>query len=50
MKDILAFMGEHPFLTFFLACIAGECIVRSFQAFAAIFRGWPPPEKDEDGD
>lgn len=29
---VLTWMGEHPILTFFLACIIADCIVRTAAA------------------
>lgn len=29
---MLQFMGDHPILTFFLAIIAGDTVVKSFRA------------------
>ncbi len=48
MKDLFTFMGENPFLTFFLAMIIGHTIIWSFRYIAAAIRGWPPPDEDED--
>jgi hypothetical protein len=28
---MLSFMGEHPFLTFFLATVIGETVIRSIK-------------------
>jgi len=41
MSEFLNFAGEHPILTFFLAAIIGEVIIR-------VFRGYPPKEYYED--
>lgn len=35
----LTFMGEHPFLTFFLACITGTTIVNVTRIIAEAIRG-----------
>lgn len=56
--DILKFMGEHPWLTFFLAVIAAELIVRiTVNLPNRILRHWnirkhgyPPAHCDADGD
>ncbi len=40
------FMGAHPFLTFFLACIAGQCLHNGFQFFVALVHGHPPHEDE----
>lgn len=29
---MLQFMGDHPWLTFFLACIAGDTIIKTARA------------------
>lgn len=47
MKDILNFMGEHPFLTFFLIAIFLQAIVYGVRYIAVIFQGWPPPDSPE---
>lgn len=55
------FMGEHPYLTFFLACIACRflcaILLAPFRAHRRWLRhldlqknGWPPPHCDADGD
>jgi len=38
MKDILTFIGEHYWITFFLALIAGSTIVGVFEAIVKIFK------------
>lgn len=51
------FMGEHPTLTFFLACIAASCFAYPFKIINRWIRhrnivaqGWPPAHLDADGD
>lgn len=55
------FMGEHPFLTFFLAVIVSllisSVLLAPFRAHRRWLRhldlqknGWPPPHLDADGD
>lgn len=47
MKDLLAFMGEHPILTFFLGYCVCETIRQIGIAFCKIF--WPKkPEKSDE--
>ncbi len=41
------FMGQHPFLTFFLACIAGQCVHAAFRFFGVLAHGHPPREDYE---
>lgn len=52
MKELLAFMGEHPWLTFFLALIFAEMVYRSCYAFGPKLcqkcRGVVVDEDDED--
>lgn len=58
MTEILKFMGEHPWLTFFLVLIVGEVIVRILvQLPNRVMRHWnirkhgyPPAHCDADGD
>ena len=58
MTDILAFISGSPWLTFFLAIIAGEVIVRIVVILPnRILRHWnirkhgyPPEHCDADGD
>ena len=35
--DILTFMGNHPWLTFFLALILADCIIKSARAIRGQF-------------
>lgn len=51
------FMGEHPFLTFFLALIAANLLAWPFRLINRWIRhrniakaGWPPNYLDADGD
>jgi hypothetical protein len=57
MKDVLNFMGEHPWFSFFAlyivvvvpakaAVIAFKLLARHLNIRAA---GWPPPHVDADG-
>lgn len=56
--DIFKFMSESPILTFFLALILGEVVVRILLGISnRILRHWnirkhgyPPPYCDADGD
>jgi hypothetical protein len=48
MKDILTFMGEHPWQTFFLVLLVGQTIVYIFKYITIAFRGWPDPAVDDD--
>lgn len=54
MTEILSFAGDHPVLTFCLAYIVGEVIVRSIvrvtRSINVAIRGWPPAHLDADGD
>jgi hypothetical protein len=57
MTELYAFMGEHPWLTFFLALIAGQIAVWPFRLVNRYIRhrnikaaGWPPKHLDADGD
>jgi hypothetical protein len=54
---IYEFMGEHPWLTFFLALIAGNVVTYPFKLVNRwirhrniVARGWPPFHLDGDGD
>ncbi len=55
---ILDFMSESPFLTFFLALIVGEVLIRVvcnlpnriMRHFNIRKHGYPPPHCDADGD
>jgi uncharacterized membrane protein YoaT (DUF817 family) len=48
------FMDAHPFLTFFLACLAAYVVVkvwcRVWRHFDIKRNGWPPQHCDADGD
>jgi hypothetical protein len=56
--ELYEFMGKHPWLTFFLALIASEVVVRvCVQLPNRVMRhhnigkhGYPPPHCDADGD
>ena len=50
MIEVLAFMGNNPWLTFFLVLIAAQMVVGVAKAFAVAVRGWPPRKmkKSED--
>lgn len=50
MKDILTFMGEHPFQTFFLVLIVLQTIIYVTKYIAVAVRGWPAPGVDDDDD
>ncbi len=58
MSDVLKFMGEHPWLTFFLVAILAETLMRLFVNLPnRIMRHWnihkhgyPPAHCDADGD
>ena len=58
MKDILTFIGNHPWISFFLSVIALESFVRvSIVLPNRLMRHWnirkhgyPPPHCDADGD
>ena len=57
MTTILAWMGLHPFLTFFLACLVYYTIRQVIWLIALPARvmnirkhGWPPEHLDADGD
>jgi len=50
MKDILTFMGEHPWQTFFLVLIALQAVVYVFKYIAVAFKGWPAPGVDDEDD
>ena len=39
MFEILRFMSESPFLTFFLALVIAQCIIGVFKALAYAIRG-----------
>lgn len=39
---ILQFMGDHPILTFFLACIAGDTVIKTARAIFG-YRKRPKP-------
>ena len=54
---LLEFMGEHPWLTFFLAFFAARfaswpfrLINRWIRHRNIVAQGWPPPHLDADGD
>lgn len=52
--NIYQFMGENPFLTFFLAWLAlhlmGVVYSRTMRAIMVCKNGWPPEHLDADGD
>lgn len=55
--DAYQFMGDHPVLTFFLACIAASTVSYPFKIINRWIRhrnivaqGWPPVHLDADGD
>lgn len=50
MKDILTFMSEHPWQTFFLALIVGQTFIYIAKYVAVAVRGWPSPDSDSDDD
>lgn len=57
MADMYRFMGDHPYLTFFLALILGNIITYPFKLVNRWIRhrniiaaGWPPFHLDADGD
>jgi hypothetical protein len=58
MTDFFKFASEHPWLTFFLAMIVSEMLVRCVyypvRYLAVMIRGWEPysekKEEDEDAD
>lgn len=54
MTELLTFMGNHPWLTFFMTYILGEVafriINRILRTIKVLFRGWPPAHLDADGD
>lgn len=50
MKDILTFMGEPPFQTFFLVYIALQTIIYVAKYIAVAVREWPAPGVDDDDD
>lgn len=58
MREFYAFAGEHPVLTFFLACLAawvigcvGSLLLnRPLRTLKVLVRGWPPSHLDADGD
>ena len=50
MKDILTFMENHPWQTFFLALIALQTIIYVAKYIAVAVRGWPAPGVDDEDD
>ena len=52
--NIYEFMSNSPFLTFFLACIMGEVLIKCWNRFWRYWNirkhGYPPPHCDADGD
>ncbi len=48
MKDVLTFMGEHPWQTFFLVLLVGQTFIYIAKYCAVAVRGWPPPGVDDD--
>lgn len=57
MTDLYSFMGEHPWLTFFLALLAVQLVLAPFRLVNRFIRhrnivahGWPPEHLDADGD
>jgi len=50
--NIFTFMGEHPILTFFLAIVLGDCIVRTTAAIrghlGSVHCGNCSPKKEDD--
>lgn len=57
MKDMYRFMGDHPWLTFFLAVIVAEVAIYPLKLVNRWIRhrnivaaGWPPIYLDADGD
>ena len=38
MTEFYKFAGEHPFLTFFLACVTWQTIVNIINIIASIFK------------
>lgn len=52
--NILQFMADSPWLSFFLAYIILHCIggvlYRFFRMISVALRGWPPAHLDADGD
>jgi hypothetical protein len=50
MSELLKFMGDHPWLTFFLALLLAEFINRIFRHWNIRKHGYPPAHCDADGD
>ena len=50
MKDLLTFIGEHPWLTFFLAVIMGEIIIRTTDYLTRPFRKGEDFSSDDEDD
>ena len=58
MKDLLPFMMDHPFISFFMLIVLCNAIVGiTFRPWNRLMRhlnirraGWPPPHCDADGD
>lgn len=50
MKDLLQFMGEHPILTFFLACVLASILNLIMRHWNIRKHGYPPAHCDSDGD
>lgn len=61
MSDVLTFMGDHPILTFALACCATGLVKAPFTMIFRMWNrwlrhrdikahGWPPPHLNADGD
>ena len=61
MTEFYTFAGEHPWLTFFLACIGASVVIAPFRFLWSAWnrylrskniaaRGWPPAHLDADGD
>lgn len=58
MKDLLLFLMEHPFISFFMLIVICNCVIQiTFRPWNRLMRhlnirkaGWPPTHCDADGD
>lgn len=54
MKELFKFIGENPWISFFLACLLVKflafCINRPLRQLNIWKHGYPPPHCDADGD
>jgi len=52
--NIFEFMADSPYLTFFLACLLAQLLLKSwglfFRHWSIKKHGWPPEHCDADGD